>query len=93
MTNADVVAYIGQWRLSSVAARAPAFARDTVAKTAMGLTPLTSFTATLLVVRNQHTLRAWNTRQEENRRRAAAGLPPYPQTPQQTLAGLAAGAP
>ena len=42
----------------------------------MGLAPLMLFTATLLVVRNQRTLRAWNTRQEETQRRAAAGLPP-----------------
>jgi len=42
----------------------------------MGLTPLMLFTVTLLVVRNQRTLAAWNTRQAENARRAAAGLPP-----------------
>ena len=42
----------------------------------MGLTPLMLFTATLLVVRNQRILRAWNARQEENERRAAKGLPP-----------------
>jgi len=42
----------------------------------MGLAPLTLFTATLLIVRNQRILAAWNTRQEENARRAARGLPP-----------------
>jgi hypothetical protein len=42
----------------------------------MGLAPLMLFTATLLVVRNQRILNAWNTRQEENQRRAANGLPP-----------------
>ena len=42
----------------------------------MGLTPLLLFTAALLVVRNQRILHAWNTRQEENARRAAKGLPP-----------------
>ena len=42
----------------------------------MGLTPLMLFTATLLVVRNQRILQAWNARQEENERRAAKGLPP-----------------
>ncbi len=42
----------------------------------MGLTPLTLFTTTLLIVRNQRILNAWNARQEENQRRAAAGLPP-----------------
>jgi hypothetical protein len=41
-----------------------------------GLTPLMLFTATLLAVRNQRILTAWNTRQEENQRRAARGLPP-----------------
>jgi hypothetical protein len=34
------------------------------------------FTVTLLVVRNQRILTAWNARQADNTRRAAAGLPP-----------------
>jgi hypothetical protein len=42
----------------------------------MGLTPLTLFAATLLIVRNQRILAAWNARQEDNARRAARGLPP-----------------
>ena len=42
----------------------------------MGLAPLTLFTVTLLTVRNQRILAAWNARQEENARRAARGLPP-----------------
>ena len=42
----------------------------------MGLTPLMLFTTTLLVVRNQRILTAWDARQAENQRRAAAGLPP-----------------
>jgi hypothetical protein len=42
----------------------------------MGLAPLMLFITTLLVVRNQRILRAWNTRQQENTRRAAKGLPP-----------------
>jgi hypothetical protein len=47
----------------------------------MGLTPLMLFTAVLLAVRNQRILNAWNTRQQDNQRRAAAGLPPQnPQT-------------
>jgi hypothetical protein len=59
-----------------------------------GLAPLTLFTATLLVVRNQRTLRAWNTRQEDSQRRAAAGLPPKTRKRRRkTLAGLAAGPP
>jgi hypothetical protein len=42
----------------------------------MGLTPLILFTTTLLIVRNQRILNAWNARQEDSQRRAAAGLPP-----------------
>jgi hypothetical protein len=42
----------------------------------MGLAPLMLFTTTLLIVRNQRILAAWNTRQEENQHRAAQGLPP-----------------
>ena len=42
----------------------------------MGLAPLTLFTVTLLIVRNQRILTAWDARQAENTRRAAAGLPP-----------------
>jgi hypothetical protein len=42
----------------------------------MGTAPLMLFTTTLLIVRNQRILTAWNTRQEESTRRAAAGLPP-----------------
>jgi hypothetical protein len=41
-----------------------------------GLAPLTLFTAALLAVRNQRILAAWNTRQEQDARRAARGLPP-----------------
>jgi hypothetical protein len=41
-----------------------------------GLTPLMLFTTTLLTVRNQRILDAWNARQQDNARRAAAGLPP-----------------
>jgi hypothetical protein len=60
----------------------------------MGLTPLMLFTVTLLVVRNQRILHAWNTRQEENTRRAANGLPPKTRKRRRkTLAGLAAGPP
>ena len=42
----------------------------------MGLAPLMLFTTTLLIVRNQRILAAWNARQEDNQRRAAQGLPP-----------------
>jgi hypothetical protein len=56
----------------------------------MGLAPLMLFTTTLLIVRNQRTLTAWNTRQAENQRRAAAGLPPKTRKRRRkTLAGLA----
>ena len=42
----------------------------------MGLTPLTIWTCCLLVVRNQRVLHAFDTRQADQARRAAAGLPP-----------------
>ena len=59
-----------------------------------GLAPLMLFAATLLVVRNQRILAAWNARQEETQRRAAAGLPPKTRKRRRkTLAGLAAGPP
>jgi hypothetical protein len=57
----------------------------------MGLAPLMLFTTVLLVVRNQPTLTTWNTRQAENARRAAAGLPPKTRKRRRkTLASLAA---
>jgi hypothetical protein len=60
----------------------------------MGLAPLMLFTATLLIVRNQRILVAWNARQEENQRRAARGLPPRTRRRRRkTLASLAAGPP
>jgi hypothetical protein len=60
----------------------------------MGLTPLMLFTTTLLIVRNQRILTAWNTRQQDSARRAAAGLPPKTRKRRRTtLAGLAAGPP
>jgi len=42
----------------------------------MGLTPLMLWLACLLTTRNQRILTAWDTRQHDNARRAAAGLPP-----------------
>jgi len=42
----------------------------------MGLAPLMLFTTVLLTIRNQRILHVWNTRQEENQRRAAKGLLP-----------------
>jgi hypothetical protein len=60
----------------------------------MGLAPLMLFTTTLLAVRNQRILNAWDARQEENQRRAASGLPPRTRRRRRkTLAGLAARPP
>ena len=60
----------------------------------MGLAPLMLFTTTLLIVRNQRILQAWNARQEENERRAAKGLPPKTRRRRRrSLAALAAGPP
>ena len=60
----------------------------------MGLTPLTLWLACLLAVRNQRILTAWNARQEDNARRAAAGLPPKTRRRRRaSLATLAAGPP
>jgi hypothetical protein len=42
----------------------------------MGLAPITLWIACLLAARNQRILAAWNARQDDNTRRAAAGLPP-----------------
>jgi hypothetical protein len=60
----------------------------------MGLAPPMLFTTTLLITRNQRILNAWNTRQEETQRRAAAGLPPKTRKRRRKpLARLAAGPP
>ncbi len=60
----------------------------------MGLAPLMLFTTGLLVVRNQRILTAWNARQAENTRRAAAGLPPKTRKRRRkTLAALATAGP
>jgi hypothetical protein len=57
----------------------------------MGLTPLMLFAVTLLVTRNQRILAAWDARQADNARRAAAGLPPRTRKRRRkTLASLAA---
>jgi hypothetical protein len=59
----------------------------------MGLTPLMLCITTLLIVRNQRILTAWNARQEENQRRAAKGLPPKTRRRRRkTLTALAATA-
>ena len=60
----------------------------------MGVTPLALWLACLLAVRNQRILSAWDARQDQNDRRAAAGLPPKTRKRRrQTLASLAAGPP
>jgi hypothetical protein len=60
----------------------------------MGLAPLMLFTTTLLTVRNQRILHAWNTRQQQTQRRAAAGLPPKTRKRRRTtLTDLTAGPP
>ena len=57
-----------------------------------GLAPLTLWIACLLVVRNQRILTAWDARQHDDARRAAAGLPPRTRKRRRTtLAQLAAG--
>jgi hypothetical protein len=59
-----------------------------------GLTPLTLWLACALAIRNQRTLTAWDTRQHDNTRRAAAGQPPRTRKRRRTtLASLAAGPP
>jgi hypothetical protein len=59
-----------------------------------GLAPLMLFVTTLLVARNQRILHTWTTRQEENQRRATAGLPPKTRKRRRkTLASLAARPP
>ena len=42
----------------------------------MGLAPLMLWLACLLAIRNQRILTAWDARQADDARRAAAGLPP-----------------
>jgi hypothetical protein len=58
----------------------------------MGLAPLTLWIACLLAARNQRILDAYDARQQNNARRAAAGLPPRTRKRRRTsLAQLAAG--
>jgi hypothetical protein len=59
-----------------------------------GLASLMLFTTTLLAVRNQRILTAWDARQEDNARRAARGLPPRTRKRRRkTTAATAAPAP
>jgi hypothetical protein len=60
----------------------------------MGLAPLTLWIACLLAIRNQRILAAYDARQQDNARRAAAGLPPRTRKRRRTsLAQLTAGPP
>jgi hypothetical protein len=60
----------------------------------MGLTPLTLWLACLHAIRNQRILNAFEARQADNARRAAAGLPPKTRRRRRkTLAMLAAAPP
>jgi hypothetical protein len=60
----------------------------------MGLTPVTLWLTCLLAVRNQRILTAWDTRQADDARRAAAGLPSKTRRRRRkTLASLVAAAP
>jgi hypothetical protein len=60
----------------------------------MGVTPLALWLACLLTIRNQRILNAFDTRQADNTRRAAAGLPPKTRKRRRkTLAMLAATPP
>jgi len=60
----------------------------------MGLTPVMLWLTRLLAVRNQRILTAWDARQADDARRAAAGLPPRTRRRRRkTLASLATAAP
>jgi hypothetical protein len=60
----------------------------------MGLTPITLWLTCLLAVRNQRILTAWDARQADEARRAAAGLPPKTRRRRRkTLASLTTAAP
>jgi hypothetical protein len=60
----------------------------------MGLTPILLFTTALTVIRNQRITAAWNARQQDTARRAAAGLPPRTRRRRRkTLPELAAAPP
>ena len=91
-----------QWRRSyrrrTAAERVNATIKDTATTSIargwcrlMGLTPITLWIACLLAVRNQRILTAWDIRQADNNKRAAAGLPPRTRKRRRkTLASLSA---
>jgi hypothetical protein len=59
----------------------------------MGLTPLMLWLACALTIRNQRILTAYDTRQADNQRRAAAGLPPKTRKRRRTTLAQLAAAP
>ncbi len=91
-----------QWRRSynrrTSAERANSTIKDTASNNIargwcrlMGLAPLMLWLACALTARNQRILAAYDTRQADNQRRAAAGLPPRTRNRRRTtLAQLAA---
>ena len=99
----EAAGYAAAWRPSSVPPEAAAFVNATIKDTATtsiargwcrltGLAPLTLWIACLLAVRNQRILTAWDARQQDDARRAAAGLPPRTRKRRRTSpAQLAAG--
>jgi hypothetical protein len=58
-----------------------------------GVTPLTLWLACLHAIRNQRILTAWDTRQADNDRRAAAGLPPRTRKRRRKTLAVPAAAP
>ena len=93
-----------QWRRSyrrrTAAERVNATIKDTAATSIdrgwcrqMGLAPLTLWIACLLAVRNQRILTTFQARQDDNARRAAAGLPPRTRKRRRTSLAQLASAP
>ena len=93
-----------QWRQSyqrrTAAERVNATIKDTATTSIArgwcrltGLAPLTLWIACLLAVRNQRILDAWDARQDDNARRAAAGLPPRTRKRRRTSLAQLASAP
>jgi hypothetical protein len=93
-----------QWRRSyrrrTAAERVNATIKDTATTSIArgwcrltGLAPLTLWIACLLAIRNQRILAAWDARQDDNARRAAAGLPPRTRKRRRTSLAQLASAP
>jgi hypothetical protein len=91
-----------RWRTSyqrrTAAERLNASIKDTAASSIdrgwirlAGLTPLMLWLTCLTAVRNQRILHTWQARQDDNQRRAAAGLPPRTRKRHRAPAGTSAG--